>query len=123
MIRFCPGQGRENTNTLAHVVHIMASGGNKRVQFRAPRKLVDRADALATVLGEDRTGVLIDALRDYLRDAGRSDELKQEIAGAYYDHNITFDELKSLVGREEAESFRILKKQLDEEYVESLAQL
>jgi hypothetical protein len=27
----------------------------KRVQFRAPNRLIDRADALAAVLGEDRT--------------------------------------------------------------------
>ena len=28
----------------------------KRVQFRAPNRLIDRTDALADVLGEDRTG-------------------------------------------------------------------
>lgn len=101
----------------------MASSERKRVQFRAPEKLIERADVLAAVLGDDRTAVLIDALRDYLRDVAHDDQLKQEIAGAYYDDEITFDELASLVGRADAESFRVLKQQLDEDYVEELAGL
>lgn len=101
----------------------MGSRETKRVQFRAPKKLVEKADTLASVMGEDRTSLLIDALREYLRKSGREDELKQEVAGAYYDDEIAFDELKELVGKEDAESFRVLKKQLDEEYVEKLAQI
>lgn len=85
----------------------------KRVQFRAPRDLVDRADALADVLGADRTDLLVDALREYLRDAAHDDELKQEIADAYYGDAIAFDELAALVGREEAANFRVLKHQLE----------
>jgi len=85
----------------------------KRVQFRAPRELVDRADSLAGVLGSDRTDVLIDALREYLRDVAHDDDVKQEIADAYYDDDISFGELVSLVGHEEAANFRVLKEQLE----------
>jgi predicted transcriptional regulator len=85
----------------------------KRVQFRAPRSLVDRADSLAEVLDTDRTDVLIDALRDYLRSTAHDDEVKQEIADAYYDDRITFDKLADLVGHEEAANFRVLKEQLE----------
>jgi len=49
------------------------STDKKRVQFRAPDRLIDRADALAAVLGEDRTDVLVTALREYLRDAAHDD--------------------------------------------------
>lgn len=101
----------------------MSSTDRKRVQFRAPEKLIDRTDVLASVLGEDRTDILIDALRDYLSSAAHDDQLKQELAGAYYDDEITFDELASLVGRSDAESFRVLKQQLDEDYVDELANL
>lgn len=103
-------------------VHIMSSD-KKRVQFRAPHRLVDRADALATVLGSDRTDVLVTALREYLRDATHDDDLKQEIAAAYYDDEITFEQLAELVGREEAANFRVLKRQLDDEYVDEIADL
>ncbi len=99
------------------------SSDKKRVQFRAPHRLIDRTDALAAVLGEDRTDVLVTALREYLREATHDDDLTQEIAAAYYDDEITFEQLKALVGAEEAASFRALKQQLDEGYVEDLAEL
>lgn len=60
----------------------------KRVQFRAPHRLVDRADALADVLGEDRTDILVTALREYLQEAAHDDALTQEIAATYYDDEI-----------------------------------
>lgn len=95
----------------------------KRVQFRAPEDLVDRADALAAVLDADRTEVLIDALREYLRDAAHDDDLNQEIAGAYYDGDIEFDQLVGLVGHEEAANFRVLKRQLSDDFAGELAEL
>lgn len=98
------------------------SADKKRVQFRAPSRLIDRADSLAAVFGSDRTDILIDALREYLRDAAHDDEIKQEIAGAYYDDEITFEQLKSLVGKEEAANFRVLNEQLDDDLTEELAE-
>ena len=94
----------------------------KRVQFRAPQELVDRADTLAAVFETDRTDILISALQEYLRDAAHSDEMKQEIAEAYYDDDITFEELKALVGHEEAANFRLLKQQLSEAFVDEVAE-
>lgn len=99
------------------------SSDKKRVQFRAPHRLIDRTDALASVLGRDRTDVLVTALREYLQEAAHDDALTQEIAAAYYDDEITFDQLKALVGAEEAANFRVLKQQLDEGFVEEVAEL
>ncbi|MFP8953164.1 hypothetical protein ACLI4Z_09360 [Natrialbaceae archaeon A-arb3/5] len=100
----------------------MSSEGKKRVQFRAPRGLVERADALATVFETDRTDILTNALRGYLREASHDDDIKQEIAGAYYEDDITFQQLKELVGHEEAANFRVLKGQLNEEFLEETAE-
>jgi metal-responsive CopG/Arc/MetJ family transcriptional regulator len=97
------------------------SGDKKRVQFRAPNRLIDRADALAAVLGEDRTDVLVTALREYLQDAVHDDTRTQEIAAAYYDDEITFEQLKALVGAEEAATLRVLKQQLDENFLDEVA--
>lgn len=94
------------------------SGDKRRVQFRAPRDLVERTDVLATVLETDRTDVIISALREYLRDAAHDDELKQEIAEAYYSDDISFEQLKDLVGHEEAANFHVLKTQLSDEFLD-----
>lgn len=98
------------------------SGDKQRVQFRAPEGLVERADALAAVLETDRTDIIISALRTYLRQAAHDDNLKQEIADAYYSDEISFEELKELVGHEEAGNFRVLKQQLDEAFLEEAAE-
>ncbi|MFB6295915.1 MAG: hypothetical protein ABEH66_03620 [Halobacteriales archaeon] len=98
-------------------------GSKKRVQFRAPGRLIERADALAAVLGEDRTDVLVTALREYLQDAAHDDAMVQEVAAAYYDGEITHDQVESLLGAEEAANLRALKQQLEDGYVEDLAEL
>lgn len=99
------------------------SADKRRVQFRAPSRLIERADSLADVFGSDRTDILTTALREYLRDAAHDDDIKQEIAGAYYDDEISFEQLKSLVGTEEAANFRVLKRQLDEELTDELTEV
>lgn len=118
--------GAEGASVLllgSQCTHMSSESGSekKRVQFRAPSGLVDRADALAAVFETDRTDILISALREYLRDAAHADEVKQEIAEAFYDDEITFAELKALVGHEEAANFRLLKEQLTDEFVDDVA--
>ncbi|GAA0296962.1 hypothetical protein [Halarchaeum salinum] len=97
------------------------SGEKKRVQFRAPDRLINRADALADVLDEDRTNILVTALREYLQDAAHDDALVQETAAAYYDDEITYEQLKSLVSAEDAANSRVLKEQLDDDYIDDVA--
>ncbi|GAA0297850.1 MULTISPECIES: hypothetical protein [Halarchaeum] len=82
-----------------------------------------RADALADVLNEDRTDILVTALREYLQDATHDDALVQEIAAAYYDDGITYEQLKSLVSAEDAANSRVLKEQLDQDYIDDVADL
>ncbi len=97
------------------------SSDKKRVQFRAPHRFIDRTDALAEVLGEDRTNILVTALREYLQTATHDDALTQEIAAAYYDDEITVEQLKALVGAEEAANLQVLKQQLDEDFINEVA--
>lgn len=101
----------------------MMGANKRRVQFRAPNRLIDRADALAAVLGKDRTDVLVTALREYLQEAAHDDALTQEIAAANYDDEITYEQLKALVGAEEAANLRVLKQQLEEDFVDDIAEL
>jgi len=84
------------------------SSDKRRVQFRASEKLIGRADPLATVLGTDRTDVLTDALREYLRDAAHDDRLTRKTTTE------SFRTVEMLVGPREAASVRVLKHHLDD---------
>lgn len=100
----------------------MPSGNTKRIQFRAPRQLIKRTDALADVLGEDRTDILVTALEKYLQKTADDNALTQEIAAAYYDDEISFEQLKTLVGDKKAANLRVLKRQLSEDFIAEIAE-
>jgi len=63
----------------------------------------------------------VTALREYLQKRRSRRRTTQEIAAAYYDEEITFEQLKALVGAEEAANLRVLKQQLDEDFVDEVA--
>ncbi len=48
--------------------------------------------------------------------------MKQEIANAFYDDDITFEELKDLVGHEESANFRLLKEPLTDKFADEVAE-
>jgi len=96
-------------------------GEEQRVEFDVPESIVQQVDALAAVRETNRTSVILSALHEYLRNASQDDDLKQELAGAYYDGDITFIELEGVVGHEDATNFRVLKKQLDEAFIDATA--
>lgn len=91
---------------------------SKRVQFRAPERLIEQADALVTVQNRDRT----DVLRTYLSNASERDAVKRNLANAYYEGDISDDAVQALLGPKEAGNLRLLKEQLeDRERTEELA--
>ncbi|WP_336023898.1 hypothetical protein [Halobellus salinisoli] len=49
------------------------------------------------------------------------DAVSQEIAAAYYDDEVSVEQLKILVGAEEVANLRVLKQQLDENFIDEVA--
>jgi len=49
------------------------------------------------------------------------DAVTQEIAAAYYDDEITVDQLTELIGVEAAANLWVLKQQLDEAFIHEVA--
>jgi metal-responsive CopG/Arc/MetJ family transcriptional regulator len=97
---------------------------SKRVQFRAPEQLIEQADVLATAEDRDRTEVLIEALRAYLSESAENENVKRDIANAYYEGSIEYEQMKAVLGPKEAENLRLLKDQLeDRELAEEIADL
>lgn len=87
----------------------------KRVHFLSPEELVKRADAIADVMGTDRTDVINEALREYIEEATEDERFRQRVAEAYYDGRLEHDVVEALVGAERARTFELLKRDLQSE--------
>lgn len=91
----------------------MSSGEKTRVDFNAPKSLVEQADAVADLLGISRTQLLVDALRDELKAFTRDAELQRTIKDAYYTGDLAFSTVESVLGTEEAMRMKLLKDAVD----------
>ncbi|WP_135664273.1 ribbon-helix-helix domain-containing protein [Halorhabdus rudnickae] len=88
--------------------------GTRRVNFRLPEELVEKADVAAEVSHADRTAIVREALREYLADVEDDERFKEAVVELYLDDEIGFDVLKTFVGRQDAESVRASKAMLDD---------
>lgn len=87
----------------------------RRVHFHSPEHLIERVDAIATLVHKDRTAVLNEALREYVMDTANRDDFQQLVANEYYENRIDFQTVKQLVGADTAQRFRLLKADIDGE--------
>jgi len=99
--------------------------GTKKVNFRLPDSLVEKADVAAEVTHKNRTEIITEALREYLDDVEDDEKFKEAVIDLYLDDQISFDVLKEFIGRQNAESIRASKDVLDrgEELADDLAEL
>lgn len=98
---------------------------SRKVNFRLPDELVEKADVAAKVTHKNRTEIVTEALRAYLQDVEDEEEFKEAVVELYLDDEIGFDVLKEFVGRQDAESIRASKTLLNqgEELADDLAEL
>lgn len=87
--------------------------GTRRVNFRIPEELVEKADVAATVTHRNRTEIVTDALREYLEDIEDEDAFKEDLVELYLDDRIDFAVLKEFVGKRDAEAIRSSKAILE----------
>jgi len=88
---------------------------NKRVDFNAPEGLVEKTDVIAEVLDTTRTRILTDALRDEIDDLTDDESLRRRVKEGYYDGELGFEEVRAVLGTEEAVRTRFLRESLDRE--------
>jgi len=84
-----------------------------RVDFNAPKSLVERADSVVEVLDISRTRLLIDALEDELEDLANDEEFRRRLSDAYYDDRVDDDTIEAILGREEAMRLKLLRESID----------
>lgn len=85
-----------------------------RVNFRIPEDLVEKADIVAEITHKNRTDIVVEALREYLRDLANEETIKEDVTDLYLNDEIGFKSLESIIGRQDAEAVRASKKLLDE---------
>ncbi|MFC6733912.1 CopG family transcriptional regulator [Haladaptatus sp. DYSN1] len=97
----------------------------KRVNFRLPEELVDHADIAAEITHKNRTELLIEALRQYLKTIESEDDFREAVVELYLNNQIEFERLVEIIGRQDAEAVRASKQVLDrgEELADKLADL
>jgi hypothetical protein len=84
-----------------------------RVDFNAPKSLVERADSVAEILGISRTRLLIDALEDELEAFANDEEFRRRLSDAYYDGRVEYDTVEAILGREAAMRLKLLQASID----------
>jgi hypothetical protein len=86
---------------------------NTRVDFNAPKSLVERADSVVEILDISRTRLLIDALEDELETLANDEEFRRRLSDAYYDGRVEYDTVEAILGREEAMRMKLLGASID----------
>ena len=84
-----------------------------RVDFNAPRSLVERADRAADLLDISRTQLLIDALQDELAELTNDEEFRSRLKQAYYDGRADYQTIEDLLGTEAAMRLKLLRDSID----------
>lgn len=84
-----------------------------RVDFNAPKSLVERADSVVEILDISRTRLLIDALEDELENLANDEEFRRRLSDAYYNGRVDYDTVEAILGREEAMRLKLLRESID----------
>jgi len=84
-----------------------------RVDFNAPKSLVERADSVVEILDISRTRLLIDALEDELEKLANNEEFCRRLSDAYYNDRVDYDTVEAILGREEAMRLKLLRESID----------
>ena len=84
-----------------------------RVDFNAPKSLVERADSVADVLDISRTRLLIDALEDELEGLSNDESFRRRLSEAYYEERIDYETVEAILGREAAMRIKLLRSAID----------
>lgn len=99
--------------------------GTTRVNFRIPDELIEKADVAAEITHKNRTEIVTEALREYLDEIEDTEAFKEELIERYLAEDISYEVLKTFVGRQDAEAIRASKTLLDQgdDIADDLAEL
>jgi predicted DNA-binding protein len=85
----------------------------RKVNFRLPDELIERADVAAEVSHKNRTEIIKEALQEYLDEVEDDEKFREAVIELYLEDEIEFRTLKQFIGRQDAESVRASKAVLE----------
>ena len=90
--------------------HKLMAEEKTRVDFTAPKSLVERADSVVEIVDISRTRPLIDALEDELEELANDEEFHQRLNDAYYNGRVDSDTIHPLRARNPRDSLRGIRR-------------
>lgn len=84
-----------------------------RVDFNAPKSLIERADNVVEVLDIPRTRLLIDALEDELARLANDETFRRRLRDAYYTGRVDDETVETVLGHEDALRMKLLRSSID----------
>lgn len=104
---------------------VSQSMSTKRVNFRIPEELLEKADAAAEVTHRNRTELVVAALQTYLDEIEDEEEYKASLVERYLDDDMEYELLEAVLGRQDAAAVRTSKALLEdgETFADDLAEL
>jgi len=84
-----------------------------RIDFNAPKSLIECADIVVEILDISRTHLFIDPLEDELEALATDEKLRRQLSDAYYDGRVDYDTVETILGREEAMRMKLLRASID----------
>jgi len=85
------------------------------ISRRIPSPVQQKARALAIAEDKNSTDLMINTIQTYINERTENENVRQQIADAYYNDELTFEQVEELVGPEQAGNFKVLKDQLENE--------
>jgi predicted transcriptional regulator len=92
---------------------------SRNIHFRSSEQLIERIDAIATIIDKNRTAILNEALRNHVTNVSDNDSFQQLVATEYYEDRLECDTAKQLAGTTTARRFQLLKADLNSEPFDS----
>ena len=83
------------------------------IAISIPVELIEKADILAKLEYKNRAGIITSALKEYIRKIEDIEKLKERAVELYLADQLGYNELVSVIGRQNAESAKASKSILD----------
>ena len=85
----------------------------KKISARFPEELLDEMDLIASLEHMDRTELMKQAIRAYLKRMARDEEFKEKMTESYLEGKLSFKKLELILGKEDSAAVKASKELME----------